>query len=203
VIPIAPQPEPLEFDLQVRQPGLHFLATNPSPSSNDWEAHWSRAIPWLIEGYKHICAYSCLRIYRDANDPTVDHYLPKSKYPTLAYEWANFRLCTLRMNRRKWNHEDVLDPFIIQPGWFVLDFQTVLIKPNTTLDDGLRNRVKATIERLKLNHEQDIQARLSRIQDYIQGHYTFDHLRTEAPFIAYELMRQELVQTILFNGLLT
>ena len=202
MISIAPQPEPGDFDLQIRQPGARFLATNPSPSSNDWETHWSRATPWLVEGYKHICAYSCLRIYRDANDPTVDHYLPKSKYPALAYEWHNFRLCTLRMNRRKWNHEDVLDPFIIQPGWFVLDFQTVLIKSNTTLDDGLRNRVKATIERLKLNHEQDIQARLSRIQDYIQGHYTFDYLRTEAPFIAYELIRQELVQTILSNGLL-
>ena len=56
----------------------------------------------------------------------VDHFYPKSVRPDMAYEWSNFRLASLKLNCRKREFQDVLDPFTIEPGWFCLSFPSLL-----------------------------------------------------------------------------
>lgn len=135
MIRVQEQPEPADFNTKVRIPGNVYLLTNPNPTNKQFKKHrkWSNVLDDLYSAYSGICAYSASWISPAQSDPTVDHYLPKQKYPQQAYEWSNFRLCNPKMNRYKDNHEDVLDPFDIQNGWFVIDFSTFLIDSFSTL----------------------------------------------------------------------
>lgn len=51
------KPEPVDFDVRVRQPGNAFLSTTPTPNSKQWSKnnYWSRCSAQL---YKHtaVCA---------------------------------------------------------------------------------------------------------------------------------------------------
>ena len=58
------------------------------------------------------------------------------------------------------------------------------------------NQVIATINRLKLNKESDTESRLRWIRDFCDEHIDFNFLKRNAPFIAYELQRQDLVDKI-------
>jgi hypothetical protein len=121
MIPVHPQPEPIDFDKKVRQKGKTFLAKK-NVTTDAIRAHygWRESLNDLYEKYGKICAYSaCL-----CQSPTVDHFIPisalvKNGNPQLAYEWTNFRLASSAMNQHKHDFLDVLDPFTIQPGWFV------------------------------------------------------------------------------------
>ena len=197
MIPIQQQLEPKNFDKKVRQKGKAFLQKSPSPRT--WKNHeyWRESLQDLHKAYNGICAYSAHWIPEIEGSSTVDHFIPKSVEPALAYEWENFRLSCLKMNARKRDFQDVLDPFKINYGWFVLNFPSLLIKPSLDLDESVRNKIKKTIKRLKLNHDDlCVQNRLRWILDYCKNEITYDFLRKNAPFIAYELERQELVDTI-------
>lgn len=197
MIPITPKPEPPDFTQKVRAPGQAFLRNNPAPT--DWHNHddWRNALHDLYEAYNGICAYSAEWI-PPLSDPTVDHFVPKSARPELAYEWRNYRLAFLRLNRNKLNYQDVLDPFVLQPNWFVLDFPSLQITANEALSDLQKAQVCATIKRLKLNEQPGIKSRMRWLCDFCVriDAWRFDYLRENAPFIAYELERQGKVDTI-------
>src|SRR5439155_22494098 len=108
---IEPKEEPLTFQETVREPGRAFLKTSPNPKSWKNREYWQDCIPDLYDAYEGICAYCAEWIPETTGDPTVDHFIPKSVRPELAYEWSNFRLACLRFNRWKRNYQDVLDPF--------------------------------------------------------------------------------------------
>ena len=76
-----------------------------------------------------VCAFSGAgkRIEPTA-DVTVDHMVPKSRNWRLVYEWRNYRLACLRMNRKKWDYT-VLDPFCIDDDWFVMDIVECRVYP--------------------------------------------------------------------------
>lgn len=196
MIPVQPQPEPPEFDRNVRRPGLAFLRHVPNPTSWKKKSYWQESLNDLYDAYGGICAYSAEWISRISGGPTVDHYVPKSVQPPLAYEWGNFRLCAMLFNQRKDNYQDVIDPFTVAANWFNLDIPSLLIKPAGTLAPFERERVNATVKRLKLNDENCIGSRLRWIMSYCRSELTFEYLRKHAPFIAYELERQGLVQDI-------
>jgi hypothetical protein len=88
------------------------------------------------------------------------------------------------MNSRKREFEDVLDPFEIENGWFILEPSFLLVLPNPDLDEGRRGQVQATINRLKLNDEECLKARASFYQEYIDGHMTFALFEKWSPFVA-------------------
>jgi len=198
MMPIRPQPEPLDFDQNVRKPGKAFLLMVPHPSSKEWErrAYWQRSLPDLYEAYNGICAYSVEWIPENVGDPTVDHYMPKANYPALAYEWSNYRLAALRFNRAKRDYLDVLDPFTLEPDWFALNFPYPLIKPNAGISSTQSRMVIDTVNRLKLNDGISIRSRQRWISGFSNGLFPFDFLKRNAPFIAYELQRQGLVDMI-------
>ena len=62
----------------------------------------------------------------------------------LAFEWCNFRLCFEILNQNK-GSETIIDPFRIEENWFVIDFDTNLVKSNKELDSALREIIDDTI----------------------------------------------------------
>jgi hypothetical protein len=101
------------------------------------------------------------------------------------------------LNARKWTFQDVLDPFTIQPGWFILHFPSLYVKADPSLDLHIQQKVISTIDRLKLNDEDScVQSRESWLIPFCRGQYPFTFLQEKAPFIAYELERQDLVDKI-------
>ena len=154
------------------QPSFTRLHT---PKSDTWRRHdyWRRSIGDLLLAYRNICSYSGSWTKPNVSgtytpqDSSVDHFLPKSSSPAKAYEWANFRLSRTRLNNRKGNHNDVLDPFTLPVRWFTLDFNSFLILPNRALAVSKKRRVQETIDRLELNTDNDyVQERVNVIRDY-------------------------------------
>jgi uncharacterized protein (TIGR02646 family) len=199
VIPLIQQPEPADFENKVRSKGVVFLQTVPQPKAWNNREYWRESLKDLHEAYNQVCAYSAQWISWIEGSPTVDHFIPKSVKPELAYEWSNFRLSCLKMNARKRDFQDVLDPFQIEPGWFVLDFPSLLIKVNPTLEEPIKKQVKSTIKRLKLNDDDNcVKHRQDWLMRYCEGKFKIEFLKETAPFIAYELERQNLVDEIAF-----
>lgn len=197
MIPVTQAAEPPDFDANVRQRGLVFLARVPNPNGNQWNSHsyWADALGDLHTSYDDVCAYCGSFTLRAAGSvpesSSVDHYIPKQTDPHSAYEWDNYRLCRARLNHRKDNHQDVLDPFTIPEGWFQLDFRTFLIRPSPALAPGERELVSATIDRLQLNADSDyVDERVRVVRAYCLQKATFEDLSRRYPFIASEMTRQ-------------
>ncbi len=186
-MPVVPQPEPHEFDQRVRQPGKIFLAAYRSGTK--LRKYWRAAANDLHNAYKGICAYTCM--YFVPADTTVDHFLPQALYPDLAYEWSNYRLAISRVNNHKDKSTDVVDPFFIKEGWFVMDFPSCIIRPAPDLPPILTERIKTTLEVLKLNTDDHfVQGRCDIVIEFLDGQLPFDFLSRRYPFLAAEIQRQ-------------
>jgi hypothetical protein len=185
----------------VRTPGQAFLATTPNPTSADFEKHpyWRKILRELRSAYRNVCAYSCHFVPYDVGTDTVEHYLPKVPHPQEAYEWSNFRFVCGRLNGRKHTFQDVLDPFQIENGWFVIEFPSLLVKPADQLKPAVAGAVQDSIDRLKLNDESTcLKQRSQYVSDFCElGQEFFDILLIrDAPFIAAEIVRQNLLTSL-------
>jgi hypothetical protein len=195
VIRVARRPEPAEFDLRVRKPGRKCLSTCPNPTQKQWKAHnfWCRILHTLHAEYKGVCSYSCHWIPFDTGADTVEHFRPKSKYPQEAYEWRNYRLVCQLLNSRKKDDEDILDPFQVQTGSFIIEFPSLLVKPASGLSRHLNDRVLKTRDVLGLNDDDTcMMMRQQFVTDYCLGEITFAHLEKRAPFLALQMKQQGL-----------
>ena len=188
--PVIRQPEYPEFDVQVRQPGLVFLNGNPNPSTRAFKQYnyWSRASRNLHAAYSGCCAYTTKYL---VDTGSVDHFLPKNKYPHLAYEWDNYRLARQKINTRKSDTEEVVDPFIVEIGWFILDLPSCLIRPGNGLSQELGKKVNSTINILQLNADDRlVQERCDLLVDLADGDITMNFLDRRYPFLSAEVRRQ-------------
>ena len=138
--------------------------------------------------YHQICAYSCFRIHEVTGAVSVDHFAPKSRAWDRVYEWNNYRLACSRLNARKRDFSDILDPFEVEDGWFQLELVGFQIIPNPDLNRALRQRVQQTIDRLGLNDFRN--RRTADAEDYWNRDVSLRILRRESPFVAKELERQ-------------
>lgn len=190
------QPESDRFDVDVRQPGQRYLATNPAPTSEQFKRHayWSRATTDMQHAYRGICAYTSMyMIYPES----VDHFKPKSLYPSLAYEWGNLRLCRGKVNVSKGSNTHLLDPFEIQDDWFVLDLPSCLIRAAPGLSPDVHRGVNDTINCLRLNSDDSyVQERCNMLVSYADGEINFDFLERRYPFLASEINRQGVRNTL-------
>jgi hypothetical protein len=194
MIRVAKQPEPADFDKCVRKPGARFLAMCPKPKNKEWQEHryWNKSSKDLYRAYNGICAYTGEWFSLTTSMVSVDHFRPKSHYPCLAYEWDNYRLTTQKANMNKDNNL-IIDPFDVKPGWFVLVIPTCLIVSGKNIGSSIRKKVDFTIEKLKLNSDDEyVQRRCDIINDYMNGDMSFAFLGRKYPFIACELARQNL-----------
>lgn len=199
MIPVAmPAPAP-QYHAKVQVPGQAFLAATPHPAGKEWHGknYWSAIHGTLYSNMKGICSYCATFTPRrpgatSIDHTSIDHFVPKAKEPSLAYEWSNFRLCRARLNHRKGEHEDVLDPYVLGDGWFRLDFTTFLLYPDPNLSEDEKQRVKNTIIRLELNKDDRlVQERLRAVCAYADGQLTPRRLWQFYPFIASEIAAQD------------
>jgi len=213
-----PRPPDFDFDARVRQPGLSALVEltggprtirRPGPAIapqaetiHDLEpqvlrahAYWTRALEALHTAYRGICAYSCFRI-SPLGGQTVDHFVAITRTRLAdAYEWDNYRLACSQMNACKREFPDVLDPFVVQDGWFILDIDTLEVQPGRDVPDDLRARVADTITRLKLNSRECTSLRRRYFDLYWSPQdpakpVPLWFLEQEAPFLVREMRRQ-------------
>lgn len=199
MIHVDMQPEPPDFDRVVRQPGKTFLTKNAHPTEKQFQTHayWRKALKQLRDAYSGICAYSCHWIPYDTGTDTVEHFRPKSLHPAEAYEWANYRFVCSRLNGRKGAHEDVLDPFLVQTGWFVIEFPSLLVKPKKRLRRRLQSHIQTTCDRLGLNDEDTcLKQRYHYVREYCVDRLPFTWLKRNAPFLAHEVSRQGYISTL-------
>lgn len=190
---------PAEFEERVGVPGRGFLNNCANPTAKQFRSHdyWIRVKRDLYGSYSGICAYSCHKIPVDTGSDTVEHFVPKSVEPIRAYMWDNYRLVCGKLNGRKGTYQDVLDPFEIVDETFVLDFPSLLVRPSANLNQSGTKKVLQTIQRLRLNDDETcVRARFEYVISYCCQEITFEYLRRTAPFIAFELDRQDLVENI-------
>jgi hypothetical protein len=210
VIPVGPAEEPPSFDKRVRKPGLLAIAEMAGKSpphkraggrpfakivsrehdipARFFPTYWRRALDDLMSAYNEICAYSCFRIHPVTGARSADHFAAKSRDWRAVYEWENYRLCCSNMNARKNDFGDVLDPFMIEAGWFHLELLGFQVIPNPRLSKKRREAIQETIDRLGLN-----QFRAAREKDaerYWSNGVSLAVLKEESPFVAVELRRQ-------------
>ena len=194
MIPVLPQPEPDHFTESVRIPGQNFLVEVPNPTSIQWRGreYWQRVLKDMRKSYKCICAYSAFWIPHSTGNHSIDHFIPKSKDPKSAYEWNNYRYVSARFNSRK-GQKAIMDPFKLLPDYFIINFKTFLIKPNSNLLPDVKQALIYTIEVLKLNEDDElVSERQNWYKEYFDNQVSFEHLKKRAPFLAYELERQGL-----------
>jgi hypothetical protein len=198
LIPVAPAPEPAEFNAKVRQPGLDWLhakgwALNESaPEPSELPPYWRAMNKDLWVAYRGVCAYLCIFFDWSVGATTTDHFVAKSSHAGLAYEWPNYRLSCLGANRRKNRFDDVLDPFTLQCGVFQLNLVNgqVLLNAALPADEAFMQLADSTIKRLGLNDEETKAMRASHVTEYLNGHVSADYLRRHSPFVWLELQRQ-------------
>jgi hypothetical protein len=197
VIRIPQHPPPGNFNALVRRRGRRFLSRNPQPTAAEFSRHdyWKKVHGNLYSLYHGICAYCAQWTPRLAsprfNYTSIDHFIPKSCEPWLAYEWSNLRLCRARLNLKKGDSLDVVDPLFVADGWFIIDFLTYLIKSNPSAPVWVRWRVERTITRLDLNSNDYVDERINIIRLYVLGRINLSQLHEKYPFIAAEVIRQD------------
>ena len=189
MIPVTRQPEPARFDNLVRQPGRALLDRSIPQRSREFSPYWREIDEDIYRAYGGICAYTCIYLVADA---TVDHFLPKLKFPNLAYEWDNYRLASSSANQKKGDQVGILDPFSVRREWFALDFPSCLVAIGLQMPERMKNQGKTSIRRLGLNDYDSAQFRLGVIEQYWKRRLNRNMLRDMYPFIFNELERQQL-----------
>lgn len=190
MIRVELRPEYESFDRDVRRPGAAFLSTNSAPNNKEFRKHeyWSRSRRQLWEAYDRICAYTSFYL---PTGGSVDHFVPKSCMPQLAYEWSNFRLCEERVNNWKKSSLIAIDPCFMESDWVYLSLPECIIKVSNVAGPIAKARLKQTIELLRLNKDDTfVDFRFSLVRDFVHGITDLAFLKTYYPFVGREVERQ-------------
>lgn len=198
MIPVTLQPEPIDFDLKVRQKGLTWLANHgiaidaAPPKASALPNYWSNSNNQLWEAYSGVCAYLAIYFEYASGASSTDHFVAKSKCAGDAYEWNNYRLSCLGANRNKSNFDDVLDPIGMTPGTFELNLANGEISPNAALSAAQKELARKTIRRLNLDREDNNAMRARHFVRYLRNKDE-ETLKELSPFVWYEADRQGLL----------
>ena len=173
MIPLTRFPEPDYFDKEVRQKGLAFLKSKKirvdvaAPSKTKFKSCWAACQKDLYSFYGGYCAYTCLHIHETTGASTVEHIMPKRLFPKLAYEWENYCLACARINSKKGEQVNLLNPFDVTDGLFRLKLETGFMSADTA--NPLFDIADKTITNLDLNNQTWCNARKKCIYDYIEN----------------------------------
>lgn len=198
MIPVTLQPEPADFDVEVREKGCAWLAAKgitlhaAPPKSSLLPNYWTHSNKHLWEAYSGICAYLAIFFEWSTGAASTDHFIAKSRHAGDAYEWNNYRLSCLGPNRNKNKFDDVLDPIGLAPNTFVINFASGKISPNPALTTALKADAQKTIRRLKLDSAENNAMRAQHYCDYVKGDCSLNFLSRRSPFVHAEIVRQGL-----------
>jgi uncharacterized protein (TIGR02646 family) len=195
MISVALQPEPADFDKNVRQSGRNWLASqrialnSAPPKASALPNYWTHSNYQLWEAYSGVCAYLAIYFEWVTGASSTDHFVAKSINAGAAYEWSNYRLSCLGPNRNKGKFDDILDPIGLAPDTFVLNLITGEISANKALVSKLKTAAKKTITRLKLDSAEHNQMRAKHYVRYLKKKDE-EALKELSPFVWYEAQRQ-------------
>jgi hypothetical protein len=198
MIPVILQPEPADFDANVRQRGHAWLARegialDAAPQRvAELPKYWTRANKQLWDAYSGVCAYLAIFFEWSTGAASTDHYIAKSRKAGDAYEWNNYRLACFGPNQKKNRFDDVLDPVGLAPHTFVVNFASGNILPNPDLPEQQKNAACKTIQRLDLAGPENNAMRARHYSLYVGGDVSLRYLRTHSPFVYAEIVRQGL-----------
>lgn len=199
MIPVQLQPEPIDFDVEVRQKGLVWIAKKgfalnaPAPKGTKFPDYWSHSNKQLWTAYSGVCAYLAIYFEWVTGASSTDHFVAKSKDAVQAYEWNNYRLSCLGPNRNKNNYDDVLDPIGLLPNTFELILPTGQIRPSRTLTDKTDiAAARKSITRLQLDSAEHREMRMRHYTRYLRSQDA-QTLKELSPFVWYEAKRQGLL----------
>ncbi len=198
MIPVTLQPEPSNFDADVRQPGITWLNSKgialnaPPPAKTKFKPCWQACTEQLWESYSGTCAYLAIFFEFSTGAASTDHFIAKSKDAGQAYEWNNYRLSALGPNRNKNKFDDVLDPIGLAPDTFELNLSNGKISPNKALPPKAKAEARKTITRLKLDSPTNRKMRARHFLNYLRNNDEVG-LRELSPFVWYEAKRQGLL----------
>lgn len=199
MIPVTLQPEPVDFDVNVRQRGHAWLRKqgiafdSAPPKASNLPSYWSNSNKQLWKAYSGVCAYLAIYFPWSSGASSTDHFIPKSLNAADAYEWSNFRLSCLGPNRNKHKFDDVLDPIGLAPNTFVLNLASGKISPNPAMNTTQKHAARKTIRRLKLDSPDNNEMRSGHYTDYLANDCSLDFLLRKSPFVHAEIVRQQLV----------
>lgn len=198
MIPVVLQPEPADFEEEVRKKGRAWLTSHgipldaPPPKASDLPDYWSHSNKALWEAYSGVCAYLAIYFEWVTGASSTDHFVAKSKNAGEAYEWNNYRLSCLGANRNKNKFDDVLDPIGLPADTFMLNLASGAITPNPDLDAVRKRLANKTIERLKLDSPDHKTMRAGHFSRYLRGKDE-QTLKELSPFVWCEAQRQGLL----------
>ena len=183
MISVTPQPEPTEFHEGCRVKGQAWLAQHPDfKRPKDF---WTPFEPSLHQVFRGFCGWSVAPLLRGQIDHFVSIAEAKRAGQThLAYEWSNLRYCNDWINQKKGSAK-VLDPFLVQPGWFQILLPSLQLVATDEIPTQLREIAGFTLKRLGLaDGEAIVRFRSSCFQTYRKRRCDLDYLREIAPLVA-------------------
>ncbi len=157
MIHVNEQPEPANFNANVRLKGLKYLSDHgidpntPLPPKTIISTCWRDCLDDMYTLYSGTCAYLAVHFERVTGAGSVDHFIAKSPMPSRAYDWPNYRLACSKMNSCKREYDDVLDPFLLADGWFHVELVSGRIFANPERTAAEITLIDAAIERLGLD----------------------------------------------------
>lgn len=134
--------------------------TGSRPTDDRWRAFQ----PLLSSRFHALCGY-CEEICNGQ----VDHFHPKSKFPSRVYEWSNWVLacpfCNAGGKGEKWPTVGYVDPCAEPPAerpetYFIFDTKTGELLPRVGLSARRRKRAERMRDDLKLNHFTHLKSRV-------------------------------------------
>lgn len=197
MIPVKAADEPPGFDQDVRKPGEKWLEKKqipldgPMPAKAVPPAHWQKYTRQLWEGYHGTCAYLAIFFEWPTGAASTDHFIPKTREAEGIYDWKNYRLACLAVNRDKGVH-DVLDPIGLKPETFHINFASGKISANKSLTTSEKKLAKKTITDLGLDEADTREMRARHYQYYLTGEASLSLLKKLSPFVYFEIVRQGL-----------
>ena len=145
-----------------------------------------------------MCAYLCVYFEHELGASTVDHFVAQKHHAGGAYEWSNYRLACRTMNTNKSVHR-VLDPFLLAPDTFRMNFLDGKIDPNSGLTGAASAQATYAITELGLDAPNMRAMRLRHFDRYLKlrdpapNLAAEEDLRTYSPFVWTEAKRQGLL----------
>lgn len=137
---------------------LQALAEDPGAEFR-WPVHAHRSLAWWFHEKvrparePRLCAY-CDGELGVTSPPSIDHFVPISRDPTLGLAWTNLyptcTSCNTSFKRDRWVPEMVRPDVDPVAGWFTVNWKGE-VAPNGALDQATRSRITRTIDVLGLN----------------------------------------------------
>ena len=206
MIPVEEQQEPKDFDKKVRRKGYKWLEqqgislTSIPSDPSKLPPLWRECNKQLWDAYGGVCAYLAFRFEYVSGASTTDHFIAKSRHAGQAYEWNNYRLACMSVNRQKGKFDDVIDPFTLPVHTFflVLESGEIYVNPDLQTQDKKTSALAdKTIHRLKLDHPHNREMRANCYTFYIAMKESLSITDTflswfekQNPFVYGEIKRQ-------------